>query len=672
MRISGRVALMASAAGLALAAAGPALAQDAQEAVGGEAAQDEGEPIIVLGDKLEESTPEELEKYGSRLEIVEGEAIDKAGYEDAAGALTLVPGLFISPKSGAFDYVQASLTGSRTSEVLFLVDGVRINNRLYASTSPLDTLPASMIERVEVLKGGQGLYYGTQAVGGIVNIVTRGFTSRSDGKVEVGYDTNEGYHLNGYARGGVGDHYFVGYISHDQAEGFQPFRDADMQPSALDRKRGYRVTTLGGKYAFEPSDAFRLSASYQHTDARLDFAKAEDNVANWNQRNEEVASLKIDWTPSDRFGLYIKGYWHDWDSTYLDLQPTLNAGGEMTGGVTSINDGEIWGFEDRGVNVLGEYKATDQIALVAGYDFQKYNGRDDVFLIAPSKEEVHAPFAQVKFDAGALSLAAGVRHNMPSDGQSKTVWNVSGRFGQSEGAYVRGQVGTSFRLPDAYELYVIDPCCERGNPNLVGEESFNVEGGVGFRRGPVSAEVMGFHRKVDNLISVTYDLPEYPDGFIINTPDAVKMWGGEAVATVQLSRVLSATVDYTHTVAKTEGSDLQLNNIPRDQAKLILAAQAPSGRFGGGATLNYVGNLYTNPGGLGRTNYGDRAVLDLSAWAFLDRDLHQRIGLRLENAFDADYDTNLTRVRQDVTNTPYIAGFRGTPMTLHVTFSITG
>ncbi len=671
MRTLGRAALLGGAASLALAAGAPALAQDAS---GAQAAvtQDDGEPIVVLGDKLEESTPEELEKYGSRLEIVEGDAIDKAGYQDAAGALSLVPGLFISPKSGAFDYVQASLTGSRTSEVLFLVDGVRINNRLYASTSPLDTLPASMIERIEVLKGGQGLYYGTQAVGGIVNIVTRGFSSQSGGQVEVGYDTNEGYHLNGYARGGLGDHYFVGYVSHDQAEGFQPFRDEDIQPTAFDRKRGYQVTTLGGKYAFEPSNAFRLSASYQHTDARLDYAKAEDIVRNWNKRNEEVVSLKIDWTPSDRFGFYVKGYWHDWDSTYLDLRPTLNADGEMIGGITSVNNGEIWGFEDRGINVLGEYQATDQIALVAGYDYQKYSGRDDVFLIAPTKEEVHAPFAQVKFDAGALSVAAGVRHNMPSDGQSKTVWNASGRFGASEGVYVRGQVGTAFRLPDAYELYVIDPCCEQGNPNLVGEESFNVEGGVGFRRGPFSAEIMGFHRKVDHLIGITYDLPEYPDGFLINTPNAVKMWGGEAVASVQLSRVLSATVDYTHTVARTQGSDLQLNNIPRDQAKLILAAQAPSGRFGGGATLNWVGNLYANPNGLGRTNYGDRAVLDLSAWAFLDSELHQRIGLRLENAFDADYDTSLTRVRQDITDTPYIAGFRGTPMTLHVTFSITG
>ena len=65
-------------------------------------------------------------------------------------------------------------------------------------------------------------------------------------------------------------------------------------------------------------------------------------------------------------------------------------------------------------------------------------------------------------------------------------------------------------------------------------------------------------------------------------------------------------------------------------------------------------------------------MLDLSAWAFLDRDLTQRIGLRLENALNADYDTGLTPVRQDVTNIHYIAGYRGTPMTLHVTFSVSG
>ena len=642
----------------ALLAPSVALAEDAEE-------------ILVLGDKLEESTPEELEKYGSRLEIITGEAVERGGYVDTASALQfLVPGLFVAPKSGAFDYVQTSLAGSRTSEVLFLVDGVRINNRLYSGTSPLDSIPSNMIERVEVLKGGQGLYYGTQAVGGIVNVITKGFSRGTDGAIEAGYDTNEGYHINGYVRGGTGDHYFVAFASHDEAEGFQPFRDKDFQPSALDRKRGYKVTTFGGKYAFEPSDAFRLSASYQHNEAVVDFTKAEDNYRNWNDRNEEIASLKIDWTPSERFGLYAKGYWHDWDSAYLDLRPTVDPVTGDLGDIFVVNDGEMWGFEDLGLNVLGEYKLSEQVALVAGYDFQTYRGYDDVFLMAPTKESVHAPFAQIKFDSRNLSLAAGVRHNMPSDGQKKTVWNVSGRYGAAEGAYVRGQVGTAFRLPSASELYTIDPCCEQGNPNLVAEQSFNVEGGVGYTNGRINAELIGFYRKVDDLITISYDLPAYPDGFYVNSDGRVKVWGGEAVVTARLNDNLSATIDYTHTESEQVGTNVQLVNIPRDQAKFVLSAQTTSGRFGGDIAVNWVGDLWANVAAVGRVNYGNYAVVNLSAYAFLDEDRRHRIGVRLENALDADYDTWMTRVRTDVTNISYAAGYRGTPMTAHVTYKL--
>ena len=658
-----RISLLAGVAGSALLGASPALSQD----------ENAGEdPIIVLGDRLEESTPEELEQFGSRLEVVEGEAIDKGGYYDTGAALQmLVPGLYVSPKSGAFDYVDVSLLGSRTSEVLFTVDGVRVGNRLYTGTSPLDSLPSSMIERIEVLKGGQGLYYGTQAVGGIINVITKGFTTELDGAIEVGIDSSPGYHVNGYLRGGTGDHYFVGYASQDDADGFQPFRDEDYQPSAIDRERGYRVTIMGAKYAWEPSDAFRLSASYQHNDAKVDYLGAENIAVGFNTRNEEIASLKIDWTPNDRFGLYAKGYWHDWDSTFTQLDSEIGPAGLPTGNLITIDDHDPWVYEDRGINVLAEYKVGNMVTLVGGYDYQKYDGMDAVFLIGEQSEEVHAPFGQIKFETGGLNLAAGVRHNMPSDGQDKTVWNVSGRYAMPSGWYVRGMVGTSFRLPDAYELYVIDPCCEQGNPNLVAEESFNTEFGVGLERGMVNAELLGFYRKTDNLIDIDFDDPAYPDGFIVNTEDSVTAWGAEAIVTAQLSEVFGVTIDYTHTEVEAAGTDQQVQDIPTDLAKLILTAQEPGGRFGGTAAMNWVGDVFDSVGGgIGRFEHGNYVVADLAAWAFIDKAQHHRICLRLENAFDADYDTRIIRVRRDIDGTSYPAGTRGTPMTLHATYNL--
>lgn len=624
----------------------------------------------MLAEKLEESVPEELRDYGSRLEIVDGASIDQGGYADTSQALQmLVPGLYVAPKNGAFDYVTVSLLGSRTSEVLFLVDGVRIGNRLYTGTTPLDSLPAGMIERIEVLKGGQGLYYGTQAVGGIVNVVTREFTSRLDGSVELGYDTNQGYHANGYLRGGAGDHYFVAYASHDEAEGFQPFRTEDYQPSSTDRKRGYDVTTLGMKYAFEPSDAFRLSASYQHTDATLDYAYAEDIAKANNTRNEEIVSLKLDWSPSDKFDLYVKGYWHDWDSTFTELDNVLGPDGQPTGELDIANDRDPWKYEDRGVNVLAQYHASEAFTLVAGYDYQKYNGMDAVFLIGSQSEEVHAPFAQVQLDLGTAKLSAGVRHNMPSDGQEKTVWNVTGRTELGGGLYARGMVGTSFRLPDAYELYVIDPCCETGNPNLVGEESFNTEFGLGYQNDTISIEAMGFRRKVKDLIGITYDLPAYPDGFLINTDDETRVWGAELIVQARLSKSFGLTFDYTHTDAKIAGTSQQIQDIPRDMAKLILSGQSDSGRFGGTIAFNYVGEVYDSvSGGIGRVEHGNYVVADLSGFAFIDRQHRHRLGFRLENLFDTEYATRVSRVRRDSDGSSYPAINLGTPLTLHVTY----
>ena len=95
-----------------------------------------------------------------------------------------VPGLYVAPKNGAFDYINCSLQGSRCEDILWLVDGVRTANRLYNTTTPLDTIPASMIERVEVLYGGQGIFYGTQSVAGVVNVVTKSFSGDPTGQLQ--------------------------------------------------------------------------------------------------------------------------------------------------------------------------------------------------------------------------------------------------------------------------------------------------------------------------------------------------------------------------------------------------------------------------------------------------------------------------------------------------------
>jgi outer membrane cobalamin receptor len=244
--------------------------------------------IVVTAKSLEENLPQQLSQYGTHLDTISAAQIQDGGYIDVASALeALAPGLYISSINGPFDYVHISLQGSRTEDVLWLVDGIRINNRLYAGTTPLDTIPSSMVERIEVLDGGQALFYGTQAVAGAVNIVTKSFSDHPDGAVSVGGDSNNGKQVQGYFRDTIGSNHFVAYALHDESSGIQPLPDADYQPSGTDRHRSYKVTTVGGKYAYDFTDALSVTASYQHTNANLDFAQPMLTANAFNQRNED-------------------------------------------------------------------------------------------------------------------------------------------------------------------------------------------------------------------------------------------------------------------------------------------------------------------------------------------------------------------------------------------------
>src|ERR1700720_3722610 len=82
--------------------------------------------VVVTAKSLEDDLPQQLSKYGTRVDTISAARIQNGGYLDVAGALeALSPGLYISPKNGPFDYVQISLQGSRTTDVLWLVAGVR-------------------------------------------------------------------------------------------------------------------------------------------------------------------------------------------------------------------------------------------------------------------------------------------------------------------------------------------------------------------------------------------------------------------------------------------------------------------------------------------------------------------------------------------------------------------
>ncbi|MEI9997552.1 MAG: TonB-dependent receptor [Rhizomicrobium sp.] len=627
------------------------------------------ETVVVTG-SLENEIPQLLSRNGTQVDVIAAKAIKNGSYVDISQTLAAeAPGLYISSQHGPFDYVDVSLLGSRTADVLWLVDGVRIDNRLYAGTTPLDSIPASMVERIEVIQGGESLFYGTQAVAGAVNIITKSFSSTPDGAVTIGGDTNYGAHADGYFRDGFGRSKFVVYGSADISPGFRPIPEGEFQPSETLRMRGYHVFSGGGKYQFAATDDLTFTASYEKNIAHLEYPSPQDVNTAFNQRSEDLVTAKIDYAPSDDVQLFVKGYYHWWISHYTEFD------NDPAGGLDIEDDHDHWGYVDRGVNAMAKIGLLPGLSSVVGYDYQNYNGNDAVLVIAPQSEEAHAVFGQI--EAADLipnaHLAVGVRYNMPSVGESAFVWNVSGQYDVSDMLYVKGMAGTSFRLPTAEELFANDPDDERGNPGLRPERSIGFNGSVGghFDLGvPVDWHVTGFYREIKDLIDyATFD-PATDQDVFGNVDGKVITRGFEAYASAPIRDDLSGTADFTYAAARETGSSAQFNRIPETVFKLGLDYHPQDLPFGASLTLQHVGDLQdTIGGGVGRIGYGDYTVLDIGTRVFLDDEHRHRIGLNLDNAFDEAYAAHLGRGTDDVTGDSYVVHDRGMPRTLYFNYT---
>lgn len=661
-----RIHTKAGAAGLALLAAGSA---GAQTAASGRAMDSGLEEVIVRGRSLETSMPLELSRYGAELEILTEEQIRGHGFVDVSQALEMiVPGVHVMTQAGAFSYIDLQMQGSRGTDVLWTIDGVRINNRLYNGTSPADTLPSSMIERTEVLKGGHGLMYGTQAIAGVVNVVTRSFSDEPDGAVSLGMGSDGLQRLNGYGRAGFGDHSVVLWASHDENDGYEIYDT--YQPGAIHRERAYDVDSVGMKYGYDFSDDLTLTVLGIRTGARLDYP----NVSNVsvNDRDEDILAVRLDYTPAEGPQFFLKGYYHDWDTDYF----------------TPPNPSAYWGYDDFGLNAAVLLRPHRNFEYHVGYDFQTYEGQDDVLLISPEREDVHAVHAQLR-STDALSsrvrFAIGARYN-DTGGDSAAVWNASAAWDLTDRVYLQGMIATSFMLPSAENLYRVHcpsgMSCLHGNPNLEAEESRALNLAVGGRidagERPLHWQVSAWHRRVDNLITsapIPADHPNPPPPeftrIFVNVADEVEVEGAEAQLRGAITDALSFGVSYTYSREIDPDTGRQLPNRPRRQYKGSLSYSAPSGVYGINAAFKYAGVRTTDLTDFGWREYGDAHVLDIGAHVYLDADQRRRLNFRLENALDRTYATSVRQANLAGSDpaVPFLYHRLAPPRTVHASYT---
>ncbi|PIE41092.1 MAG: TonB-dependent receptor TonB [Gammaproteobacteria bacterium] len=612
----------------------------------------------VTGRKIEERLSAELEGIGHHVEVIKGEELEKKGFVDLNKALeALAPGLFVSIKSGRGDYANVKMHGG--SEVLWLLDGVRLNNRLYGS-GYLDTISVKDIDRIEILKGGEGLFYGTDSQAGVINVITKSVTEKTTGDIGVSYGSGNYTDVSGSVSSTENGHGFRLFASHEQWDGYKLFeneiyaRSGNTHP----KERGYDRTTIGLKYEkrFDLGKGATLKAHVQRNTGDFDFMRPNEDSA-VNSRVEDVQFIKWDHDVSDTFSYYVKAFNHRW---WTDYTRQLLDG-------TFRNNESVWGYEDRGINIMASQYFGEH-ELLFGIDYQNYWAKDEVWIIDKDRENSSAVFAQflpyLAFSP-ETRISIGARYNETEENEI-TVYNFSIRTPLVAGVNFRGVAGTSFGLPTAEQLYLNDGGTV-GNPDLNPEESTNVDVGLEGSFSAFTWELGYFYQRIEDAISYTSDWSTFE-----NAEGKTRIDGFEFQLGTQPINGFSMLFSATTVDARSSGSSQQLARTPEFVAKANLMYRDPSDQYGVDISARYVGDMVQR--GLSaydpfkdEIDYGHYTVVDLSGFYAFGADLSHSISLRLDNLFDENYASGVNRAT--VNADQFVYETIGLPFTVTASYS---
>ncbi|MFT5322149.1 MAG: outer membrane receptor protein involved in Fe transport [Pseudohongiellaceae bacterium] len=297
------------------------------------------------------------------------------------------------------------------------------------------------------------------------------------------------------------------------------------------------------------------------------------------------------------------------------------------------------------------------------------------------EEEVNAIFGQIRTTANLMentALAFGVRRNAASNTNS-TVWNLSGKHDFSDSLYVRGNIGTSFRLPDAEALFLNEYYDDDndgvpdggwfalGNPDLKPEKSENINAALGGNLDRLSWELIGFRRTINDYIDsyVPLVIAGVEGESFVNSNDEIDVGGIELIATWTVNDQLSASFSFNNTTSELNGDGTQLTGIPETETKIRADYQSSRLPFGAIVSLNHVGDINARRG----EQRGNYTVIDLSGYYYLGDSRQHQLTLRIENITDKEYASRVERGTLDVSGTSYLYDNLGMSRSLHAAYS---
>jgi vitamin B12 transporter len=564
------------------------------------------EEIVVTATRSEEDP----ETVGSSVTVIGREEIERRHETSVLELLRTVPGLEVNQTGGPGTVGSVLLRGGGSEHTLVLIDGVRVNTTTTAAFD-FGTLTADAVERIEVLRGPQSTLYGSEAMGGVVSIVTR----RGEEGLELTGELVGGSHGHREARvtAGGGNRRWSGFVS--LADLSTNGISAASERAGNTEDDGYDNTTLAGRLGLAVSDDGRLDLTVRRFDAETEldgFAFGVGPVDDLNflqDRELTVASLAYEQAVSGRFRQRL----------------SLGVADESLRGSDPDDLFNNFAIESTAAEAtsLSDFAVTPDDVLTVGLSVERREA-SNVGAFDESST-LRSAFVQQRFRVrDRLHLAVGARHDDDSIAGGETTYRVAGAYVvPATGTRLHGSVGTGFRAPTFNERFFPGA----GNPALSPETSRGVDFGIEHRfgNGRAVADLTAFDQRYDDL--VVFDLTSFS---FANVAEAASR-GVESSLRLTATDRLELAASYTWNDTEDEATGLQLARRPEHRATALVIFE-PTTRLRGTASL-VAARERIDSDGLPLEDY-ERVDLSLDyRWGE-----HLRPYVRLDNLLDEDYE----------------------------------
>ena len=593
--------------------------------------------VVVTATRL----PTALENVGSSISIINEEQIKHSGYRYVAQALRKVPGLSVTQLGGSGQVTSVFMRGTNSNHTLLMVDGMELSDPSSVNGAfNYAHLTTVGVEKIEILRGPQSTLFGSEAIGGVINMTTkpgRG-VPRLDSWLEIG--SHQSMDVGARLSGEVGKFAFAamaaGYSTDGESVTAERLRaGAASEPDAYENLTGI----LRLDYHPTPYGQITASARYIETDTDLDPIAEDPNAFEVTQQYfGRVAFRTLLFDGRHETTVALAHSHHDRDN--IDRPDER-----------SVTNSNIFDSGDRNkvewVNDL--YLHTDHIFKLGleleserYTDLQHANFGSGFIISGASKADAvtRALYLQDQFSMfDDLFGTVGIRIDDHDQFKPELTFRFAPVYHfRVSSTRLKGSIGTGFRAPSLFELFGSSfnsfGGIGAGNPNLNPEKSQSWEFGIeqGFNDGQMSLGATYFESEIEDLVVVVFS------GLDSNTANLneAKLRGVEATMTFvpRPAWVLEAAYSYTRAEDKENGLDL----LRRPKHKINLQFQAkPSSQATVDVRMVYIGKSTDVTFSTGQTvKRGGYTVVDVSGQHELSSQV--RLTLHLENIFDRRYE----------------------------------